>query len=58
MVVSRVGKAVERIEPGKRGRILYEGEYWFAESSEVIEPGDIVEVVDRRGFVLIVKRKR
>jgi len=56
-ISNRLGKAVERIEPGKRGRVLYEGEYWFAESDEVIEPGDDVEVVDRKGFTLIVKKK-
>lgn len=58
MVSNRLGKAVERIEPGKRGRVLYEGEYWFAESSDVIEPGEVVEVVDRKGFVLVVKKKQ
>jgi len=57
-ISSSLAKAVERIEPGKRGRVLYEGEYWFAESSEVIEPGDEVVVIERKGMVLVVKKKK
>ena len=54
----KVGKAVDRIEPGKQGFVVVEGEYWLAESSEVIEPGDQVEVVGRKDHVLIVRKVR
>ncbi|MEL9939591.1 MAG: NfeD family protein [Ignisphaera sp.] len=57
-ISNNVAKVVERIEPGKRGRVVFEGEYWFAESDDVLEPGEEVVVVDRKGFVLIVKKKK
>ncbi len=53
-----VGKAVDRIEPGKPGTVMVEGEYWTAISDETIEPGEEVEVVGRKGFTLIVRRLR
>jgi len=52
----KIGRAVERIGPDKQGFVIVEGEYWLAESSEVIEPGEQVEVVGRRDHVLIVKK--
>lgn len=54
---SSIGRAIDRIEPGKRGFVFVDGEYWYAESSEVIEPGDEVEVVGRKEFTLIVRRR-
>ncbi|MEM4767424.1 MAG: NfeD family protein [Ignisphaera sp.] len=53
-----IGKAVERIEPGRKGFVFVEGEYWYAESDEIIEPGEEVVVIDRKDFTLIVKKKR
>jgi len=53
-----VGRAAERIEPGKSGYIILNGEYWEAESEEIIEPGEEVEVIGRIGFKLKVRRKR
>jgi len=53
-----VGRATERIEPGKSGYIILNGEYWEAESEEIIEPGEEVEVIGRMGFRLKVRRKR
>ncbi|HDJ83938.1 MAG TPA: hypothetical protein ENG44_02950, partial [Desulfurococcaceae archaeon] len=52
-----IGRAVDRIEPGKRGFVVIEGEYWEAESSEVIEPGEEIEVIERKGFILKVKKR-
>ncbi len=53
-----VGRAVDRIEPGKRGFVIIEGEYWEAISDEVIEPGEEVEVIERQGLILKVKKRR
>ncbi len=52
-----VGKAIDRIEPGKRGYVIIEGEYWEAISDEVIEPGEEVEVIERQGLILKVKKR-
>ncbi len=53
-----VGKAIDRIEPGKQGTVMVNGEYWTAISDEVINPGEEIEVVGRKGFTLIVKKRR
>ncbi len=53
-----IGRAIERIEPGKRGFVIVEGEYWYAESNEVIEPGEEVVVIDRKDFTLIIRKKK
>jgi len=53
-----VGRAIDRIEPGKRGFVVVEGEYWEAISDEVIEPGEEIEVVERRGLLLKVRKRR
>jgi membrane-bound serine protease (ClpP class) len=39
------GKAVEKIEPGRAGRVQVHGELWLAASDEAIEPGDAIEVI-------------
>jgi len=48
-------EAIDRICP--RGHVLYNGEYWMAESDEPIEPGELVEVVDKERMMLKVRRK-
>ena len=53
-----VGRAIDPIGPGRRGFIVVEGEYWMAESSEEIKPGEQVIVVDKKGPVLIVRKSR
>ncbi len=53
-----VGRAIDRIEPGKKGFVVIEGEYWEAISDEVIEPGEEIEVVERQGLVLKVRKRR
>ncbi len=53
------GKALDRIEPGKPGFVIVEGEYWKAESDEIIEPGEEVIVIKKEGRVLkVIKAKR
>jgi membrane-bound serine protease (ClpP class) len=55
---SSIGRAVDRIEPGKKGFVFVDGEYWYAESDEVIEVGEEVEVIGRKEFTLIVRKKK
>lgn len=53
--VGEEAEAIERIAP--RGFVLFQGEYWQAESDETIAPGGRVVIVDKRGSVLKVRRK-
>jgi len=48
-------EALDRIAP--RGHVLYNGEYWMAESDEPIEPGETVMVVGKERTRLRVTRK-
>ena len=50
-----VAEALDRIDP--RGHVMYNGEYWVAESEETIEPGELVEVVGKERTILKVRRK-
>ncbi len=50
------GKAIDRIEPGKPGFVVVEGEYWKAESDDIINPGDEIVVVGKSGRILKVKK--
>ncbi len=52
------GKALDRIEPGKTGFVIVNGEYWKAKSDEVIEPGDEIVVVGKEGRILKVKKNK
>ncbi len=55
----KVGRAADRIEPGKYGYVVVEGEYWKATSDEHIEPGDEVAVISvKNDMTLVVKRHR
>jgi membrane-bound serine protease (ClpP class) len=51
-----VAEVLDRIDP--RGHVMYNGEYWIAESDEPIEAGEIVEVVGKERIVLKVRRKK
>jgi membrane-bound serine protease (ClpP class) len=51
------GKTLDDIGPGKIGFILIKGEYWEATSDAEIGKDNIVEVVEKRGKVLKVKKK-
>ncbi len=54
----RTGRAVDRIEPGKPGFVIVDGEYWKAVSDEIIDPGEEVEIIGREGLLLRVRKKR
>ena len=47
-------KAYSKIDP--TGTVKIKGEIWSAESIEEIKKGEKVEVVDRRGLTLIVRK--
>ena len=51
------GKTLDDIGPGKVGFILIKGEYWEATSDTEIGKDNIVEVVERKGRVLKVRKK-
>ncbi len=48
--------AIDEISPEKPGFVICQGEYWMAESTEKIEKGEKVIVVDKKGPTLIVKK--
>lgn len=51
------GRAMERIEPGKEGFIIVEGEYWRARNigERTIEEGEKVRVKGKEGPLLLVE---
>uniref|UniRef100_A0A7C2ZR47 Nodulation protein NfeD n=1 Tax=Ignisphaera aggregans TaxID=334771 RepID=A0A7C2ZR47_9CREN len=42
------GRAVDRLAPGKKGYVMIDGELWEAESDDIIESGEEVEIVERK----------
>ncbi|HYV57739.1 MAG TPA: NfeD family protein, partial [Candidatus Nitrosopolaris sp.] len=55
-MVGAVGVARQRIAP--EGTVLVKGEYWTAESEEVVDAGEHVEVTGIEGLRLRVRRAR
>lgn len=55
-ILKEVGRVQKRIAPGQPGNVFVHGEYWHAQSAEIIEPGDVVEVVGIENLLLTVKR--
>ena len=55
-MIGAVGTAQGRLDP--RGTIVVHGEYWTAESDEVVDPGASVEIVAVDGLRLRVRRVR
>ena len=51
-----VAEAIDRLDPG--GYVLFQGEYWRANSVETIEKGETVVILAKVGTLLQVKRKR
>jgi len=56
-ILKEVGRVQERITPENPGKVFVHGEIWRAQSDEVCEPGQIVEVVGIEHLLLKVKRK-
>ncbi len=55
-MVGLIGKAIDKLEPGKEGFVFIEGEYWRARSLETVEAGEKIVVVGKEGPILVVKR--
>lgn len=54
-MIGRTGEAKSRIAPA--GKVFVEGEYWDAESDEVIEEGERVKVIALKGMKLKVSKE-
>ncbi|TRZ67007.1 MAG: nodulation protein NfeD, partial [Methanothrix sp.] len=54
-IVGEGAEALDRIDP--RGHVMFNGEYWVAESGEVIEPGEVVVIIGKERTRLKVRRK-
>ena len=57
------GKVIQKIAPGSPGRVELNDYYhgikeWKAESDTIIEPGDLIEVIESKGINLVVKIKQ
>ncbi len=57
-LVGDTGRATEPIGNGLEGYILHRGQYWKARSSETIEKGDKVKIIEKDGVVLVVEKQK
>jgi membrane-bound serine protease (ClpP class) len=55
LIVGEDAEVLDRLDP--LGYVLFQGEYWRAESDEVVEKGEKVVIVAKDGTLLKVKRK-
>lgn len=55
LIVGEEAEVLDRLDP--LGYVLFQGEYWRAESDEVVEVGEKVVIVAKDGTLLKVKRK-
>lgn len=55
-LIGNSARATEPIGNGKEGYILHRGQYWKARSSDLIEKGDKVIIVEKDGVVLVVEK--
>jgi membrane-bound serine protease (ClpP class) len=53
-LIGEVGEVRSRIAP--RGKVYVHGEYWNAESDQVLEAGERVQVIGQKGLTLKVAR--
>jgi len=51
----QVAVAIDEIGLGKEGFVLFHGEYWKANSKEIIHSGQKVRIVIREGLTLTVE---
>jgi membrane-bound serine protease (ClpP class) len=54
-ILKEVGRVQQRITPENPGKVFVHGEIWRAQSDEVCEPGQVVEVVGIERLLLKVK---
>ena len=55
-LINQEAVVLEEIKPTKFGRVKIEGEEWLAESSEEIQKGSKVKIIEVKGVRLIVKK--
>lgn len=55
-LIGDLGRAMEPIGNGQEGYILHRGQRWKARSSESIEKGDKVKILEKDGVVLVVEK--
>jgi len=53
--VGEEAEVLDRLDP--KGYVIFEGEYWQAESDAVVEKGEKVAIVAKEGSVLRVQKK-
>jgi membrane-bound serine protease (ClpP class) len=51
----QVALAIDEIDLGKEGFVLFHGEHWKAHSKVAILPGQKVRIISREGLTLIVE---
>ncbi len=51
-----MAKTIDPLEPGTIGFVRHKGEYWKARADEFIAKGEKVEIIEKDGVVLVVKR--
>lgn len=54
-IIGGEAEALDRLSP--RGHVIYQGEYWLAESDEPVDPGERVVILEKDGSVLKVRRR-
>jgi len=56
-LLGKTGVVTERIAPGGTGRVKVEGEDWRGASSDVLEPGTLVTIIQVDGTTLMVEKE-
>lgn len=55
-IIGDMAKTIDALEPGITGFVRHKGEYWKARADESIAEGKKVEIIEKDGVVLVVKR--
>jgi membrane-bound serine protease (ClpP class) len=55
-LIGELGRVRDPIRPGRPGKVFVHGEFWNARSGDILETGDIVEVVGIDHLLLTVKK--
>jgi len=55
-LIGEIGTVYSKLDKGQEGKVFVHGEYWNAESEEVLEVGEKVEVTQVKGLKLRVRK--
>ena len=55
-IIGDIAQAIDPLEPGSAGFVRHKGEYWKARADEPVAKGEKVEIIEKDGIVLVVKR--